>query len=76
MGRPGRAWPESPGSLSGYYLRLSVAPVIREHRSCLSGFGDYWVKVRTVLPRHMKKLQIIELKLCLLSAWISKYGEI
>lgn len=75
MGRPGRVWPEPPGSMSSYYLRLSVAPVIREHRGCLKGFGDYWVKVRRVLPRQMKRLQIIELKLCLLSAWISKYGE-
>ncbi len=75
MGHLGRLWPEAPGLLPDYYLRLSVAPVIRKNRSHLQGFGSYWVKVRSVLPRYMTKLQVIELKLCMLSAWISKYGE-
>lgn len=75
MGQVGCAWPEPPGCVTDYYLRLSVAPVIRKNLSSLRGFGDYWIRVRLVLPRDMTKLQVIELKLCMLSAWISKYGE-
>jgi len=75
MGRLARSWPEPPGLLPDYYLRLSVAPVLRRNRDCLHGFGGYWHQVRLILPRHMTKLQIIELKLCMISAWISKYGE-
>jgi hypothetical protein len=75
MGQLARQWPEPPMLLPDYYLRLTVAPAIRRNLSALEGFGSYWERVRFVLPKHMMRLQIIELKLCLLSAWISKYGE-
>lgn len=71
MSRSWRPWPSPPGSLPSYYLRLSVAPGVRRHREALQGFGSFWEDLRGGLP-SMTKAQLIELKLCALSAWISK----
>lgn len=71
MGRSRRPWPTPPGSMPPYYLRLSVAPVVRAHLPSLKGFGRFWEDVRDGLP-SMTKARLIELKLCALSAWILK----
>ena len=75
MGRLARQWPTPPGALPPYYLRLSIAPVMRQKREALHGFGPFWETIRLGLPASMTRTQLIEFKLCTLSAWISEYEE-
>ena len=62
--------PAPPVGIPGYYLRLTVAPYIRQHRSTLEGFGNYWHRVRPLLVT-MTDRQRFELKLYLMDAWMS-----